>query len=98
MIVRAGTGRALTAPRTRILAAPLPLRKKGVAERRNPLKRHQQLTQVNRSALRKYWWATQLRQDRNWHERGRNQPARRTIARVDIDRVPPLPARSCSSP
>jgi hypothetical protein len=73
MIARAGTGRALAAPRPRSFAIPLPLRKKEVAEE-SQLKRHRQMTQLNRPALRKYWWATHLRQLRSTlHQRGKRQ-------------------------
>jgi hypothetical protein len=65
MIVPPGTGRALAAPQPRSFAVPLPLRKKEVAEQRSQLKRHRQMTQLNRPALRKYWWATHLRQLRS---------------------------------
>jgi hypothetical protein len=64
MIVRAGTGRALAAPRPRSFAVPLPLQKKEVGERRSEIKRRE-MTQVHRPALSQYWWATHLRQLRS---------------------------------
>jgi hypothetical protein len=73
MIVRAGTGRALAAPRPRSFAVPLPLQKKEVGERRSEIKRRE-MTQVHRPALSQYWWATHLRQLRpTLHQRGKKQ-------------------------
>jgi hypothetical protein len=73
MIARAGTGRALAAPRPPSLAVPLLLRNKEVAERRSELKRRE-MTQVHRPALSQYWWATHLRQLRSTlRQRGKRQ-------------------------
>ena len=64
MMTRAGTGRALAAPRTRGIAAPHVQRSK-----RRPsgsqLEGRRLTPPVNRPALSQYWWATHLRQLRS---------------------------------